>query len=182
MSIQNPPYPEPVRPRGCRRPEPQSHRPPETPRPLHPSRRRTHRTRPSTSAKRNPRYPPLVCQRLTVGQKADGQDTNRRAHQLLHRTFTAFPPIYSADGRYCINYRVRLQAPSLPGTEDFCPPCGADKATKTDEAGHKTAAPFREFQCRPQMRLRTARGSEGGLRSNGVAARKDPRRFCVFRD
>ena len=30
------------------------------------------------SAKRNPRYPPLVCQRLTVSRKANGQNTNRR--------------------------------------------------------------------------------------------------------
>ena len=31
------------------------------------------------------------------------------------------------------------------------------------------------------MRRRTARGSEGRLHSNGVAARKGPRGFCVFR-
>ena len=30
------------------------------------------------------------------------------------------------------------------------------------------------------MRRRTARGSEGRLHSNGVAARKGPRGFCVF--
>ena len=34
--------------------------------------------------------------------------------------------------------------------------------------------------CPPSMRRRTARGSEGRLQSNGVAARKGPCGFSVF--